>query len=217
MILSGPPGVGKTHSVEGYLSKHCQTRYKVIKGHMTVFSLYGQLFLMKDQGNVLVLDDVDSAFSKIEGLNILKAALDTTASRTISWQSASSLVGACGLPQQFTFSGSVILITNEGRGHFNKKLTNHYEALRDRTYHLKIASDSAESKLHQINFMILRRNLLADFRLTNELIIDILDYINENYQKFEDLSLRTAIKAADLAKIYGSEWKDMAKGGLQND
>jgi hypothetical protein len=216
VVISGPPGVGKTYTVEKYLSKYCKTKFKVINGHMTIFNLYAHLYLMKDKGNVLVLDDIDSVFTKIEGLNILKAALDTKASRTINWQSSTHLLNRVGLPQNFNYNGSTILITNEGRGTFNKKLKNHYDALCDRTYHLKVAHDNDESRLHQINFMIIKKNLLGQFNLTNESIADILDYINENSNEFHNLSLRTAIKAADLIKTFGSEWKKFAKEGLQN-
>ena len=43
LIVNGPPGVGKTHSVESYLNKYAHGKYKVVKGHMTPLSLYGNL------------------------------------------------------------------------------------------------------------------------------------------------------------------------------
>ena len=33
LIVNGPPGVGKTYSVENYLNKYAQGKYKVVKGH----------------------------------------------------------------------------------------------------------------------------------------------------------------------------------------
>jgi hypothetical protein len=216
LVVSGPAGVGKTYSIEQYLKNYSKTKYKVINGHMTLFCLYGHLYTMKDKGNVLVLDDIDTVLKDVQGLNILKAALDTKESRSINWQSTTRLLDAAGIPRQFNFNGSVILITNEGRGRFSGKLKNHYEALCDRTFHLKISSDSKESRLNQINFMIIKKNLLGQYNLSAEMVNDILDYINNNSEDISYLSLRTAIKAAELVKTFGSDWKNFAKEGLQD-
>ena len=87
---------------------------------MTPLSLYGNLYQYRHAGDVLVLDDIDSVFSKIEGINLLKAAMDTKPVRRINWESTSSTVVNLGLPSGFDFKGSVVLISNIG---FNKNAT----------------------------------------------------------------------------------------------
>jgi hypothetical protein len=71
MIVSGPPGVGKSHGVEKVLGKHDliatlserAPRYEVVKGAMSAIGLYCKLFKMADKDNVIVFDDCDSIFS----------------------------------------------------------------------------------------------------------------------------------------------------------
>jgi replication-associated recombination protein RarA len=77
LILNGPPGLGKSFMVNQFLTKHRKGQYKIVAGHMTNLSLYHALYNHRQHGEVLVLDDVDSVFSKIEGLNLLKAVMDT--------------------------------------------------------------------------------------------------------------------------------------------
>jgi hypothetical protein len=71
MIVSGPPGVGKSHGVETQLEKSAlfdqiagkKIRYEVVKGAMTALGLYAQLYKFSDAKNVLVFDDADGVFA----------------------------------------------------------------------------------------------------------------------------------------------------------
>ncbi len=91
MIVSGPPGVGKSYGVETQMQKASlfdnivgnRIRYEVVKGAMTALGLYSQLYKFSDCKNVLVFDDCDSVFSDELSLNILKAALDSGKRRKI--------------------------------------------------------------------------------------------------------------------------------------
>src|SRR6056300_867740 len=64
MIVSGPPGVGKSHGVEKVLGKHDlistlgerAPKYQVVKGAMSAIGLYCKLFNYEDKDNVLVFD-----------------------------------------------------------------------------------------------------------------------------------------------------------------
>ena len=92
MIVSGPPGVGKSHGVEEVLQRY-QTvehlgggkKFEVVKGAMSPIGLYCKLFNMADKGKVVVFDDCDSIFQDDLSLNILKAALDSKKKRWIHW------------------------------------------------------------------------------------------------------------------------------------
>ena len=88
MIVSGPPGVGKSHGVEEVLDRYAMMEtlgarktHEVIKGAMSALGLYCKLYKMADEGNVVVFDDCDSIFSDELSLNILKAALDSKKNR----------------------------------------------------------------------------------------------------------------------------------------
>jgi len=216
LIINGPPGVGKTFSVESFLKKHASKKYKLIAGHMSTLSLYGNLYHYRDAGNVLVLDDIDSVLSKIEGVNILKAAMDTKPSRRINWESPSGLLNKLNVPTGFDFQGSVILISNVSFGSSGGKIGAHLEALKDRSYTLTIANNSSESLFKQLCFMVLKKNLLSSFSLSASQIQDILNYVENNMEAIPKISLRLAIKLAQLVKESPNNWYQMANTGLLN-
>jgi predicted PilT family ATPase len=120
MIVSGPPGVGKSFGVETVLEDYDMltqvagkpARTEIVKGSMTPIGLYQTLYMNSDKGNVLVFDDCDSILFDEVCLNMLKAVLDSGKKRTISWKSESSALRREGIPDRFDFEGGVIFITN---------------------------------------------------------------------------------------------------------
>lgn len=215
MIVNGPPGVGKTYSVDAYLQQYAQEdTYKVVAGHMTPLSLYGNLYQYRHEGDVLVLDDIDSVFSKIEGINLLKAAMDTKPVRRINWESTSSAVVNLGLPSGFDFKGSVVLISNIGFSRKQSKLQEHLDALKDRSFSLRISNSTKEELYQQVCFMVINKDLLKDFGLTGKQQSSILDYVDSNLEKIHKVSLRLAMKLASLMKANPADWRSMADSGL---
>jgi hypothetical protein len=215
VIVNGPPGVGKSFSVDTYLQQYArEDSYKVVAGHMTPLSLYGNLYQYRHVGDVLVLDDIDSVFSKIEGINLLKAAMDTKPLRRINWESTSSTVLNLGLPGGFDFQGSVVLISNIGFNRKQSKLQEHLDALKDRSYSLKISDGTKEELYQQVCFMVIKKDLLKVFDLNGEQQSEILDYIGSNLEKIHKISLRLAMKLASLMKANSTEWRSMADSGL---
>ena len=217
VIVNGPPGVGKSFSVDTYLQHYAEEgTYKVAAGHMTPLSLYGNLYQYRNVGDVLVLDDIDSVFSKIEGINLLKAAMDTKPVRRINWESSSAVVVNLGLPAYFEFKGSVVLISNIGFIGKKGKLQEHLEALKDRSYSLHISDNTKEELYQQVCFMVIKKSLLKEFELDDAQQSEILDYIGNNLNKIDKISLRLAIKLAGLMKANPTEWTSMADSGLLN-
>ena len=80
MIVTGPPGVGKSFGVERELEKSGllddlagrPRKYEVVKGAMTPIGLYCKLYEYSDKNNVLVFDDCDSVLMDDLSLNILR-------------------------------------------------------------------------------------------------------------------------------------------------
>jgi hypothetical protein len=217
VIVNGPPGVGKSYSVDAYLQQYAEVdSYKVAAGHMTPLSLYGNLYQYRNVGDVLVLDDIDSVFSKIEGINLLKAAMDTKPVRRINWESSSAVVTNLGLPSHFQFKGSVVLISNIGFIGKKGKLQEHLDALKDRSYSLHISDNTKEELYQQVCFMVIKKDLLKEFDLDAVQQSKILDYIGDNLNKIDKISLRLAIKLAGLMRANPIEWKSMADSGLLN-
>jgi hypothetical protein len=214
LIVNGPPGVGKTHSIETYLKKYAGSNYKMITGQMTALSLYGHLYKNKEKGKILVLDDIDSVFKKLEGVNILKAAMDTKQVRSISWSSSTHLLGALGIPGTFDYSGGVILISNIGFDIKNNSIGAHLNALKDRSFSISISDRSNESLFKQVCFMVLKRDLLIQFNFSKAQKTELLSYMEENISNMYTVSLRVAFKLAMLIQVDPVNWKSLANDGL---
>jgi len=55
------------------------------------------------------------------------------------------------------------------------------------------------------------------FNLQHEQIFELLDYLKDHISDIEKISLRTAIKLAQLMCICPANWRDMADSGLLNE
>ncbi len=218
MIVSGPPGVGKSYGVEKVLGKHdlistlgeTAPKYQVVKGAMSAIGLYCKLFNYADKDNVLVFDDCDSIFADELSLNILKAALDSKKKRTIHWNTDSFKLRNEGVPDCFDFKGSAIFITNLKFDKAKGKVREHLMALESRCHYIDLTIDTDREKMLRIQ-QIVRDGMLAEYKFAEELVQDIVDFVDINKNRLRELSLRTVLKVADLAKAFPAKWEAMAE------
>ena len=217
MIVSGPPGVGKSHGVEEVLDRYKMMEdmggkktHEVVKGAMSALGLYVKLYNMADAGNVIVFDDCDSIFSDELSLNILKAALDSKKNRKIHWNTDSYKLRNEGVPDSFTFKASAIFITNLKFDKVKGKLREHLEALESRCHYMDLTIDSERDKMLRIR-QVISDGMLDDYRLDDEVKEDIIDFVDINKNRLRELSLRTVLKVADLAKAFPDTWESMAE------
>jgi len=222
MIVSGPPGVGKSFGVEQQLDKaslfdklaNKRQRYEVVKGAMTALGLYAQLYRYSDKGNVLVFDDCDSVFGDELSLNILKAALDSGKRRRICWNSDSRLLRDEGIPNSFDFKGSAIFITNlKFENVKSKKLQDHLEALESRCHFVDLTIDTERDKMLRIRQVNRDADggLFNDYGFTNGEAEQIFDFMEKNIKRLRELSIRMALKIGDLVKISPNKWQALAE------
>ena len=155
MVVTGPPGVGKSFGVEAVLkdagimkklSNDSLRRFGVEKGAATPIGLYQLLYDYSADGSVLVLDDCDSVLYDELSLNLLKAALDSGKKRTLSWRSESRALANNGVPDQFDFKGSIIFITNVKFERTRGKLKDHLDAIMSRCHYLDLTLDTMRDK-----------------------------------------------------------------------
>jgi hypothetical protein len=219
MIVSGPPGVGKSFGVEKVLEQASlfdkmasrKNRFEVVKGAMSALGLYAKLYKFSDEGNVLVFDDCDSILLDDLSLNILKAALDSSKKRFISWNTDSSMLGREGIPDRFEFKGSVIFITNIKFEHVrSKKLKDHLDALESRCHYLDLTMDTQRDKFLRIK-QIVRDGMLDSYDFEEHAAQEIVDYMWEMKSRLRELSLRTVLKIADLRKMSEHNWRRLAE------
>jgi hypothetical protein len=221
MIVSGPPGVGKSFGVEKVLGKHDLLadiagnsklkKYEVVKGAMSAIGLYCKLFQYADKDCVIVFDDCDSVLLDDLSLNILKAALDSKKNRRIHWNTDSFKLKNEGVPDSFEFKGSAIFITNIKFDNVkSKKLRDHLEALESRCHYIDLTIDSERDKMLRIK-QITRDGMLDAYELAEGMTEEIIEFIDTNKKRLRELSLRTVLKVADLAKAFPDRWEAMAE------
>jgi hypothetical protein len=222
MIVTGPPGVGKSFGVEKVLSKHDVfadvandsklKKYEVVKGAMSAIGLYSKLYEYSDKKSILVFDDCDSVLLDDLSLNILKAALDTSKRRMIHWNTDSRLLRSEGVPNSFEFKGGAIFITNIKFDHVkSKKLQDHLEALESRCHYLDLTIDTEREKLLRIKQVVTECGMLDDYDLDDQAKLDVVDFVDANKAKMRELSLRTVLKVADLRASFPDKWKSVAE------
>lgn len=134
VILCGAPGVGKTYRIMQQLKAAGYTMNgdNVIKGKCSPRQLYLTLYNNKSKGDIVVIDDADSLVgpkAPEDSINILKAALDSTADdegRLVSYKISGELKDDEGVPvpkSHYNKCG-VIVITNYNVGQIDTALRN---------------------------------------------------------------------------------------------
>ena len=220
MIVSGPPGVGKSYGVEAVLQKaglfdtlaEKKPKYEIVKGAMSSIGLYKKLYEFAKAGNVVVFDDCDGVLMDELSLNILKGALDSSARRFIAWNTDSRILRHEGIPDRFEFCGSAIFITNIKFEHVrSKKLRDHLNALESRCHYIDLQMDTNREKLLWINKMVTDNEMLARYEFEPVTKAEIIEFIDENQDRLRELSLRMVLKIADLKKSFPVGWQAMVR------
>jgi hypothetical protein len=221
LIVTGPPGVGKSYTVVQEMEKASlfdkialrQPRFEIVKGAVSGIGLFATLYKFSDPRNVLVFDDCD-VWSDPDALNVLKGALDSGKKRRISWNKDSRLLRDEGVPNSFDFHGSIIFITNVDIANNNKRSTvkAHIDALQSRAHYLDLTVDTERDKMLRVR-QVHRdssNGLFEDYHFSAERADEILDFMEANQGRLREISLRMAVKIADLVKV-SENWRGLAE------
>jgi hypothetical protein len=220
MIVSGPPGVGKSYGVEAQLQKadlfntlaEKKPKFEIVKGAMSALGLYAKLYEFSAEGNVVVFDDCDSILMEDLSLNILKGALDSSTRRFIAWNTDSRLLRSEGIPDRFEFKGAAIFITNIKFEHVkSKRLRDHLDALESRCHYIDLQMDTNREKILRIKQVIQQGKMLERFDFEECQKDELIEFVEANQNKLRELSLRMVLKLADLRRGFPNNWQAMAK------
>jgi len=220
MIVSGPPGVGKSFGVEKVLLKselfnilaEKKPKFEVVKGAMSSIGLYSKLYEFAAEGNVVVFDDCDSILMEDLSLNILKGALDSGSRRFISWNTDSRILRSEGIPDRFEFKGAAIFITNIKFEHVrSKKLRDHLDALESRCHYIDLQMDTSREKILRIKQVVKQGQMLERYDFPECVEDELIEFVEANQDKLRELSLRMVLKIADLRKGFPLNWTAMVK------
>ena len=219
MIVSGPPGIGKSYGVETTLERFStfddiagnKRKFEVVKGAMSPVGLFKKLYEHADPGHVVCFDDCDSVLYDDLALNLLKAALDTGRKRTLHWNTESSALRNEGVPNSFEFNGGIIFITNVKFDNVrSKKLQDHLEALQSRCHYLDLTIDTMRDRMLRIK-QICRAGMLEKYAMPKDVEDDLIDFIYDNKHRLREISLRMVLKIADLWKMAPDRYKALAE------
>ena len=219
MIVSGPPGIGKSYGVERALEKRSMfddianqaRKFEVVKGAMSPIGLYKKLYEHSAKGHVVCFDDCDAILYDDLALNLLKAALDTGKKRTLHWNTESRTLMAEGMPNSFEFNGGVVFITNVKFDNVkSKKLQDHLSALQSRCHYLDLTIDSMRDRMLRIR-QIVGTGMLEKYAMGKEAEAELVQFIFDNKHKLREISLRMVLKIADLWKMAPDRYQHLAE------
>lgn len=93
LLIYGGPGTGKTFTIMKTVNDMGMAKgkdYVKLSGKASPIEIYKTLFMYRKSG-LVIFDDLDSMWRNEDATNILKAALDTSPVREISWVSAQTI------------------------------------------------------------------------------------------------------------------------------
>lgn len=217
LIISGPPGVGKSYDLESVMKD--MEEYNIvsesIKGFVRATGLYKAFYKNRHANCVTIFDDADSVFFDDVSLNILKTACDTTKKRVLSWRAETKMISEDGeeaIPTSFEFYGSVIYITNMdfdvliAKG---TKLAPHFEALISRSHYLDLTLRTKRDYMTRI-LQVIDTGMLDNLGVTGTDKILVIDFMEQNIDNLREISLRMVVKLTDLIKSHRGYWKKIA-------
>lgn len=221
LVVSGPPGIGKSFGVEKQLEAANMFRkmqgqdpkYEVISGGVSSIGLYQKLYYNRGADQVLVFDDCDGVLFEEECLNLLKAALNSGDKRRICWNKESRVLQTEDIPEHFDFEGSIIFLSNidfEKTIAKGSRIAKHLEAIMSRCHYLDLEIGSLRDKLLRIK-QIVRDGMLTPYNFSPDEENAVLDFIMDNSEFLREVSLRMVKKVADFVKTDPKGWHEMAE------
>ena len=179
LIVVGGPGLAKSRTVRETLDgKACW-----IEGNATAFGMYAKLY--ENRNRLVVIDDVDSLYSRQNSVRLLKCLCQTEPEKRVAWHTAASELKREGIPREFTTKSQVIIIANDW-----KTLNRNVEAVQDRGH--MISFEPSPEEVHA--------ELKTWFRDK-----EIVAWFERHVHLFDRLSMRDYVRAAEL-KDAGLDW-----------
>jgi hypothetical protein len=231
LVVIGGPGTGKTKTImdevdAAGLSKGRE--WVMVKGKASPLALYSTIFMNKNK--LIIFDDTDSIWQNEDSVNILKAALDSSPVRVVSWVSSVTQnvthmtdeekaeyedgirdelivdpAAKVKLPSEFDFTGKVIFISNKPKKSLDSAVLN-----RSMFIDMTLTSKQVFDRIEGIMDKLAAPNDLA---LDDGIKQEVLEFLKEQSAsgKLPYVSIRTFIGALGVASSGDPEWRRLLK------
>lgn len=189
LIITGEGGIGKTYTVMDQIKNLGLIKgenYHVIKGFSTTKGLYETLYYNREK--LIIFDDCDEVLLNDNARNILKGALDSYDERIVSWIKSINSMSDC--PDEFTFEGRIIFISNLRRDRMHQALLSRATAID--------VSMNLDEKISRMRNILPHIDQHIDME-TKERALSLLD---ENKHACSDVNFRTLKK---ISSIFASK------------
>lgn len=224
LVVSGPPGIGKSFGVEKQLEVANMFRtiagkdpkYEVIGGSISAVDLYKKLYHNRGADHVVVFDDCDQVLFVEECLNLMKAALNSGEKRRVQWNKESRVLAVDDIPNSFDFEASVIFLSNidfERSIARESRIASHLGAIMSRCHYMDLEIGSLRDRILRIKQCV-NDGMLDPFNFTDVEKTELLSFVFDNSEYLREVSLRSVKKLADLVKAYPAAWYEMAESTL---
>ena len=213
MIVSGPPGLGKSYTLEQKVREMAEAKKfpgEIISGTISAPGLIMTLHEYRE-GGTIVADDCDDIFRDETCLNILKAVLDSSEKRIVTYKKLAKWMEENDIPTSFEFKGSIAFCTNLdfereiGRG---SRMAPHFMALMDRSLYLTLTLRDQDDYLCRIRQVAIGEGLLKQLGLNDEQSAEVMAYIEQHAGHFYSLSIRLAIQIAGCVLATPETWRE---------
>ena len=210
IVIQGPPGLGKSFTVERELKRTKDDGdFDIIKGTVSGPGLYTALW-NQAEGGVVVLDDCDVALGDEVCLNLLKTVLDSSEERIVSWRKMARWLEDNDIPDTFEFKGSMVFCTNLdfeqliSKGNARSK---HLEALIDRCLYLSLTTRTKDDHLERMRQVVFDEHMLEEYDFGADEVKEIMDFVEEYQDTFYTLSLRLVHQIAICKVADPKNWR----------
>lgn len=221
LVVSGPPGIGKSFGVEKQLQaanifrkmKGQEPMFEIISGGVSAIKLYQKLYDNRNKEQVVVFDDDGGTLFDEECLSLLKNALNSGDKRTICWNKESRILKSGDIPDKFEFEGGIIFLSNID---FDKtiarksRISSHLEAILSRCHYLDLEIVSLRDKMMRIK-QVVKDGMLSHYNFSDEHEASIIEFVTDNAEYLREVSLRMVKKIADFVKTDPDNWEEFAE------
>lgn len=194
LIIQGPPGWGKTTTIEEAL-KAAGVNAVHLGSYSTPLHLFN--FLHENSRSTVVIDDCAGLFSDQSSMAILKAATwGQGKQRKIRWGSTSGKASA----EEFYFEGKLIIVCN------SFPATADAEAVKSRSFPYKINIDPTTAKT-LLKSAAENSIIYSDKQKATEVAEFLIEKVSA--ASIHQISYRTLQMGYELAQHNGDQWREL--------